>query len=86
MKCAEYRQGNDFDCIVGTAPVLPGCMTHGGNYEEAHDNLIDAIQLWITVGLREGEEMQTVNDCQLAFFFPYKLDNELMINFLKEVQ
>lgn len=69
LKCAEYRKGNDFNCIVATVPVLPGCMTQGGDYEEARDNLIDAIQLWITVGLREGEEMPIVNDCQLASAF-----------------
>jgi len=48
------------------ASVLPGCMTQGDNFEEARDNLIDAIELWLTVGLREGEEIPPVNDVKLV--------------------
>jgi predicted RNase H-like HicB family nuclease len=66
LKCAEYRRGDDLNCVVAVAPVLPGCMTQGKNFEEARDNLIDAIELWITVGLREGEEIPVVNGCRLA--------------------
>ena len=66
LKCAEYRRGSDVECIIATASILPGCITQGENFEEARDNLIDAIQLWITVGLREGEKMPVVNGCQLA--------------------
>ena len=40
-------------------------MTQGDNIEEARDNLIDAIELWITVGLREGEEMPLINGVKL---------------------
>ena len=69
LKCAEYRKGSDLDCVVAIAPVLPGCMTQGKNFEEARDNLIDAIELWITVGLREGEEIPIVNSCRLASAF-----------------
>lgn len=66
LKYAQYRKGKDSNCVIATAPILPGCMTQGDNFEEARANLIDAIELWITVGLREGEEMPIVNDCQLA--------------------
>ena len=66
LKCAEYRRGDDPNCVVAVATVLPGCMTQGKNFEEARDNLIDAIELWIMVGLREGEEIPVVNDCRLA--------------------
>jgi len=31
-------------------------MTQGDNFEDARDNLIDAVELWITVGLIEAEE------------------------------
>jgi len=41
-------------------------MTQGDNIEEARDNLIDAIELWITVGLREGEEMPLINGVKLV--------------------
>jgi predicted RNase H-like HicB family nuclease len=36
------------------------------NIEEARDNLIDAIELWITVGLRDGEEMPLINGAKLV--------------------
>ncbi|MBE9594348.1 MAG: hypothetical protein IMF19_12825, partial [Proteobacteria bacterium] len=35
-------------------------------FEEARDNLIDAIELWLTVGLREGEEMPIINEVRLV--------------------
>ena len=41
-------------------------MTQAVNFEEARDSLIDAIELWITVGLREGEEMPLVHGVRLA--------------------
>jgi predicted RNase H-like HicB family nuclease len=63
LKNAQYRKGKDYDCVVAVVPILPGCMTQGANFEEARDNLIDSIELWITVGLREGEKMPAVNNC-----------------------
>jgi len=41
-------------------------MTQGNNFEEARENLIDAIELRITVTLREGEEVPKINETQLA--------------------
>lgn len=66
LKTAEYRKDMDLGCVVAIAEVLPGCMTQGDNFEDAREKLIDAIELWITVGLREGEEMPLVNDVKLA--------------------
>jgi predicted RNase H-like HicB family nuclease len=66
LKTSIYRQDNDLKCIVASVPILPGCMTQADNFEEARDNLIDAIELWIMVGLREGEEMPAVNGIRLA--------------------
>lgn len=65
LKTAEYKRDSEIGCVVAIAPVLPGCMTQGDNFEEARDNLIDAIELWITVGLREGEEMPLINGARL---------------------
>ena len=45
---------------------LPGCMTQGNNFEEARENLIDAIELWLTVGLRDGQEIPVVNEVKLV--------------------
>ena len=66
LKTAEYRSDPEVGCVVAIASVLPGCMTQGDNFEEARDNLIDAIELWLTVGLREGEEIPSINDVKLV--------------------
>lgn len=65
LKNAVYRKGRDSRCIVAVAPDLPGCMTQGDNYEEARENLIDAIELWITSCLRDGETIPIVNGREL---------------------
>jgi len=61
LKTAAYKRDPKVGCIVAIASVLSGCMTQGDNFEEARDNLIDAIEVWITVGLREGKEMPLIN-------------------------
>jgi predicted RNase H-like HicB family nuclease len=66
LKTAEYNRDEELDCVVAIAPVLKGCMTQGNNFEEARENLIDAIELWITITLREGEEVPKINETQLA--------------------
>jgi len=66
LKSAQYVRDEGVGCVVATTPVLPGCMTQGDNFEDARDNLIDAIELWVTVGLREGEEMPSINGVKLA--------------------
>ena len=60
LKNAVYKKGKDSNCVVAVAPDLPGCMTQGDNHEEARENLIDAIELWITSSLRDGEMLPTV--------------------------
>ena len=69
LKNAVYESDDSLStisCVVAEAPDLHGCFTQGENFEEARENLIDAIELWITAGLREGEEMPIVNGCKLA--------------------
>jgi predicted RNase H-like HicB family nuclease len=66
LKTAEYTRDADLGCVVAVVPVLPGCMTQGDNFEEARDLLIDAIELWITVGLKEGEKMPSINAHELV--------------------
>ena len=66
LKTAEYQRDSEAGCVVAVTALLPGCMTQGDDFEEARDNLIDAIELWITVGLREGEEMPSVNGVALV--------------------
>ena len=66
LKTAEYKKDTKIDCVVAIASVLPGCMSQGNNFEDARDNLIDAIELWLTVGLKEGEEMPLINGVKLV--------------------
>ena len=66
LKTAEYKKDHNIGCVVAIASVLPGCMTQGDNFEEARDNLIDAIELWLTVGLREREDMPIINGAKLV--------------------
>lgn len=66
LKTAEYTRDPDLGCVVAVAPALPGCMTQGDNFEEARDLLIDAIELWLTVGLKEGEKMPSINGHELV--------------------
>jgi len=52
--------------VAAEAPDLLGCFTQGENFEDARENLIDAIELWIMAGLKNGEKMPIVNGCYLA--------------------
>ena len=66
LKNAVYEKGEVLDVVVGEAPDLPGCFTQAFSFEEARENLIDAIEVWIMAGLQSGEELPVVNNCQLA--------------------
>lgn len=66
LKNAIYEKGEALDVIVAEAPDLPGCITQGATVEEARENLIDAMEVWILSGLQSGEELPVVNGCQLA--------------------
>ena len=66
LKNAEYEKGERLDVIVAEAPDLPGCLTQGATVEEARDNLVDAIEVWLLSGLRDGVDLPAVNGCRLA--------------------
>src|SRR6059058_279544 len=66
LKNAVYDKGEQLDVIVAEAPDLPGCMTQGATFEEARENLVDAIEVWLMSGLRNGEDPPVVNGCRLA--------------------
>jgi predicted RNase H-like HicB family nuclease len=66
LKNAVYEKGEQLDVIVAEAPDLPGCLTQGANVEEARENLVDAIEVWLMSGLRNGEDPPVVNGCRLA--------------------
>lgn len=66
LKNAVYERGEQLDVIVAEAPDLPGCLTQGATFEEARENLLDAIEVWLLSGLRDGEDPPVVNGCRLA--------------------
>ncbi len=66
LKNAVYEKGEQLDVIVAEAPDLPGCVTQGDSVEEARENLVDAIEVWLMSGLRSGEDLPVVNGCRLA--------------------
>ncbi len=66
LKNAVYKKGEELDVIVAEAPDLPGCLTQGATFEGARENLLDAIEVWVLSGLRDGEDPPVVNGCQLA--------------------
>lgn len=66
LKNALYEKGEQLEVIVAEAPDLPGCLTQGATVEEARENLMDAIEVWLLSGLRNGEDPPVVNGCRLA--------------------
>jgi len=47
---------NDEDNIfVAEVPELPGCMTHGKDYDNALSNIKEAIELWIDTAKKYGD-------------------------------
>ena len=66
LKNAVYEKGEVLDVVVAEAPDLPGCLTQGETWEEARENLIDAIEVWLMSGLRTGQDPPAVNGSRLA--------------------
>ncbi len=66
LKNAVYEKGEQLDVMNAEAPDLPGCLSQGATFEEAWENLVDAIEVWLLSGLRSGKEPPVVNGCRLA--------------------
>jgi predicted RNase H-like HicB family nuclease len=61
-----YEQDNslpDGPCVVAEVPQLPGCFTQGDSFEEARENLIDAIEVWVVATLRQGGKVPPIKGC-----------------------
>jgi predicted RNase H-like HicB family nuclease len=56
LKNAVYEKGEQLDVIVAEAPDLPGCLTQGATFEEARENLVDAIEVWLMSEPRRVED------------------------------
>lgn len=64
LRCAVYEPDNslpDGPCVVAEVPQLPGCFTQADNFEEARENLIDAIEVWVVATLRHGGRVPPIN-------------------------
>ncbi|MEZ8222027.1 HicB_like antitoxin of toxin-antitoxin system [Candidatus Fervidibacteria bacterium JGI MDM2 JNZ-1-D12] len=66
LKNAVYEKGEVLDVVVAEVPDLPGCFAQGRNFEEAREDLIDAIELWVLSALIDGDEIPAINGCRLA--------------------
>ncbi len=49
-----------------TCPTLPGCISEGDTYQEALENIKDAIHLYLRAVAREIELLQQQKTYQLA--------------------
>ena len=66
LKNAVYEKGEVLDVIIAEVPDLPGCFVQGRTFEEAREDLIDAIELWVMSALMDGDEIPVINGCRLA--------------------
>ena len=56
----------DKDGYFAYCPELQGCYTQGDTYEEALENIKDAIQLHIEARIERGEELPTNKDISIT--------------------
>lgn len=66
LKNAVYEKDTEVGAIAAWVPDLPGCIAQGRDFEEAREDLIDAIELWVLSALMYGDEIPAINGCQLA--------------------
>ncbi len=66
LKNAVYEKDTEVGAIAAWVPDIPGCIAQGRNFEEAREDLIDAIELWVLSALMEGDEVPVINGCRLA--------------------
>ena len=60
----EYEE--DEDVYLAECPVLSGCYTDGKTYEEAYNNIKDAIKLMIEARLAVGDPIPTFEMVRIA--------------------
>lgn len=69
LKTAIYEKDTSLGklpCIVAEVPVMPGCFTQGETIEETRENLVEAIELWVIMAIRQNETLPVINDCALS--------------------
>lgn len=55
------------NAFIAEVPELPGCMAHGKTYEEALQNVQDAITLWIDIAKEFGDPVPEPKGDRLIF-------------------
>lgn len=63
---AQFAQNEDGSWTV-EVPVLSGCVTWGETRGEAVEMAKDAIEAWILIALRFGDEIPEIDHCTLQY-------------------
>lgn len=58
---------NEDRAFVADVPELPGCMAHGASYQEALDNVQEAMNLWLDTATETGREIPQPLGRRLAY-------------------
>lgn len=56
----------DKDGYYAFCPELEGCYTQGDTYEEARENIIDAVRLHVADRIESGEQIKKVESVSLT--------------------
>lgn len=51
----NIQWSNRDQAYIANVPELPGCKTYGDTYNEALDNILEVIELWIEAAREAGE-------------------------------
>lgn len=51
----NIQWSNRDQAYIANVPELPGCKTHGDTYEEAFNNILEVMELWIEAAEEAGE-------------------------------
>lgn len=70
LKTSTYKPGEDKPCVVAFAEVLPGCITQGDSFEDAREQLVDAIETWVLSAVKDGDPLPVINGLGLALSEP----------------
>jgi len=54
-------------CYIAEVPELPGCMAHGNNYDEALQQMKEAITLWLDTAKEFGDPIPEPKGRRLQF-------------------
>ena len=53
--------------FLAEAPELPGCMAHGNSYDQALQNIQEAMQLWLDVAREQGKTIPVPKGRRLLY-------------------